>query len=134
MRRKGRGDLYADVVTDAKDVAGQHAIKSQEINFASLGQFGSERGVAIAGAENVETGTHQIEGAAVWSYVKEADPKIQVADVCGDVDFSANRACDFGVSGERRCVKDHNIVAACKCSIVVSPVIRVGIGQRMQRI
>ena len=128
MRREGGGDLYADAVACAKNVAGEHAIETEEIDFTRSEKLGLERRVAVAGAEDVEAGTHEIEGGAVGRDVEQADPKIEVGDVGGDEHFRTDWSGDFGVGLERHRVEDENIVAACERAIVMRAVLGVGIG------
>lgn len=127
MRREGGGDLHADAVASLKDIAGEHAIKIEEINLAGSEKLWLERAVSVAGAEDVETGTHQIKGGAVGRDVEQANPKIEVGDVGGDEDFCANRACDFHVSLERHRVEGENIVAASEGTIVMRAVLGIRI-------
>jgi hypothetical protein len=102
------------------------------IDFAGSEQAGLDGGIAIAGAEEVETGSGKVVGSTPGVDVEEADPEVEVGYVGGEIDVGVNFASDFGVGLEWRGVKEQDIVAAGEGLVIVSSVgVSVGVGEGM---
>src|ERR1700740_1598186 len=74
MRKKGSGNLNANPMAGAENVAGQHAVERELINLAGLEQFRLRFFVAIACSQQIQSRAHQIKCGAVRRDIEEPHP------------------------------------------------------------
>jgi hypothetical protein len=109
--KEGAGDLGANAVPGKKDIARQQTIQVQASDFFGLEILRLQRLIAVAGAKNIESRTHEIESSAVGSHIQQTDPEIHITTSRRKINFCADGAGNFRVCWKWIRVKDKDVLA-----------------------
>src|SRR5688572_1210996 len=134
VRRKGRRDLRADSMAAGEADAGHERRQAQLVDPARLERLRARAGIAIAGANHVVAGAHEVHGASVGIDVLQPDPQIKVAAVAGRMDHGADRAGDLQILRERLGIEREHILARLEPPVIVRAVLAVRIHDRLERV
>src|SRR5581483_7478039 len=131
--KKAGRNLNADPVSFAKRVAGDQVRELKFVDLAALEQLPASLEIAIAGSQNIESRTHNIQSSSVGCDIQQAYPQVHIAAVTRDEHVRLNRPGDFQILPERRRIERSNVFTPGQLAVVVCARHLVAIGDRALR-